>query len=238
MHDLTFTEGTKPYIHGQDLPLLTATCSCGEFTRESHRFDAVSNPANRQTIMDDHAVHVARQGRWPAHGSDLHPLLGGYFNGDRTEGEYRKLRVPMEAGGLSEGTTYFKLTTAIHDEIQACVESSKVHTGVSLEVAPRLAAAYALLDQLKKHMPKVEAWRVMVAQPRDRNPSHGGAWCYLACHTQEEAEGFAPVVLEHLNRDRRNPDDPFRYEATVDLGPVELYKLQMPGVNPASKRFG
>ena len=241
-HVIHFTRGTKPYIHGSVLELLTATCSCGDWSREIHRFDATSNPDNEQALADDHAVHAARLtstvASWPADANDLHPLLAGQWHGDVTEGsEYRKLRVPLEAGGLAKGTTYVQLVEAIATEVRTAVDADGGN-GVPLTLAPRLAAAKSLLQQLERNFPKVEAWRVMVHQPRDPHPIQGREpWCYLACHTREEAEAFAPVVLKHLNRDRRDPDSPYRYEATVDLGPTEIYRLQLPGVRPESKHF-
>jgi hypothetical protein len=238
-HCLTMIRGSKPYIHDSVLQLLTGTCSCGQWSREVHRFDAHEHA---QTIRSEHEVHAQRLlspiASWPEDGNGLHPLLWSNWNGgDKTTGEYRRLRVPLEGGGLKPGTSYSELVLAIADELLAALGTDTV---VPLERTPRLAAARALTDQLKNHWPMVQAWRVMVLQPRDPRPvtSNRNGWCYLACHTREEAEAFAPVIVAHLNRDRTREDDPYRYTAAVDLGPTELYRLQLPGVDPADKRFG
>jgi hypothetical protein len=156
------------------------------------------------------------------------------WQGDRTESEYRKLRVPLEAGGLTKGTTYRQLVTAITDTLMEAVRTSQPGEGVPLAQAPNLAAAYALIDQLKKNFPEVQAWRVRVRAKCDPPEKD---WTYLACHTQEEAEAFLPFVLTHLSKDREE-DSPWRYQGHVDLGPTELYRLQLPGSTPEIKNFG
>lgn len=238
-HALSFTEGERIYLHGTMLPLLTGSCSCGGWSRESHRFDAVSNPACRAELAADHKVHATRLttdvARWPDNANKLHPLLAGAdWSGDRTEAsEYRKLRVPLEAGGLAKGTTYHQLIDAIRDELMAAVEAGGA-AGVPLYAAPRLAAAKALIQQLERNFPKVRAWRVMV---RAKHDAPEKTWCFLACHTLEEAEAFVPTVLKHLDKDRA-VDSPWRYIAEISLGPVEIYKIQLPGMTPEIRRFG
>jgi len=238
MHDLTFTEGSEPYHIGTELPTLTGTCGCGQWSRKIHRFDA---PEYREYLEAEHRVHAARQGLWPAHGSELHPLLAGTFNGDRTEGEFRSLTVPKTAGGLARGTTYGALIGALSEELLAALDGVVPRDGVPLERAPRLAAAYALMDRLKDNFPEVRAWRVMVVRRSDqRAGALHGPWCFLACHTQEEAERYLPVVLAKLNKGRTDPDgtNPSWFVGSVDQGPTTLGRLRLPGMTPETERLG
>lgn len=242
-HALLLTEGARAY-HNNDakqLPLLTGTCECGGWTREFHRYDAISDEYRAQ-LAADHKVHATRLttdiARWPSDANGLHPLLGARWHGDLTEGsEYRKRRVPLEAGGLAKDTTYLQLVEAISEEIQAALEESEDHQGaVPLHAAPRLAAAKALLQQLDRNFPKVEAWCVQVKRGND-TPER--AWTYLACHTREEAEAYVPRVVGYLNRDYRNrPGDPSRFAAEVVFQPTDLYRLRLPGMTPETDWFG
>lgn len=237
-HCLTLIRGEKGYIHDSVLPTRTGICSCGKWSREIHRFDAGSQEWEDR-LRADHNVHATictTTPRWPEDGNDLHPLLNARWHGDLVTGEYAKKRVPLEAGGLARGTSYAQLVLAIADELLAALGTAKV---VPLERAPRLAAAMALTDQLKQNWPLVEAWCVKVHQPKEPDRlSKKDPWTYLACHTREEAESFVPYVLKHLNRDRKDPDSIWRYASFVELAPTELYRLQLPGMDPKTKRFG
>jgi len=237
-HCLTLVKGSRDYHAGQPpyrpLPLLTGTCSCGGWTREVHRFDADSDEY-KALVRADHHIHatvLTATPSWPEDANDLHPLLGGW-HGDLVTGEHARHHVPLEAGGLAKGTTYLQLTDAISEELDAALgEDDDV---VPLERAPRLAAAIALTQQLTRNWPKVECWRVMVRQPNEPHPFPGKdpeGWCYLACQTQEQAEAYRPWVEGYLNRDRKREDDPYRYVATVDLGPAEINRLRVPGRMP------
>jgi hypothetical protein len=233
-HCLTLIKGTRKYDEKRSLPLLTASCSCGGWDRSVHRFDADTDEW-KGILRADHHVHatvVTSTPRWPEDANDLHPLLNGSWHGDLVTGEHAKHHVPLEAGGLAKGTSYSALTKAIRLELGEALGHDDV---VPLERAPRLAAAIALTRQLTLNWPKVQAWRVMVRQPNDPRPLTGkgkDGWCFLAFQTREQAELYAPWIAGHLNRDRREPDSVWLYVATVDFGPAEITRLQVPGRVP------
>jgi len=239
-HVLEAVEGSADF-NGRELPTYEAACSCGAWSRKLHSFDAHDpESGRREELARDFAGHVARLTAaivWPANGAGLHPLLTDpemlYPSvGHTTEGEYRENHVPYESGMLRRGTTYTELVEAIRQEMSDALDGADAAEGVPLEQAPNLAAAVALLDQLRKNLPKVRAWRVMVVRTSDKNRSEqdplihfGRPWCTGAYHSEAEALAALPRELERLNKDQ-NQYDP--YVAEVSLGPTDLYRLRMP----------
>lgn len=158
---------------------------------------------------------------WPDDLSGLHPLLAG------TSGPPEGGRVPTDVGSyrvISRDPVAIARAGA-----DLLAEVTREDGSVSLEDAPKLAAARALLGFANRVLPDVEAWCVVTTYDPAGTFLPGKDVVWTAHHTEAEAAEWLPYWDRYLKRPRDN--------IRVEFHTAGITQLILPGTPPTVRSW-